>query len=521
MRALRAAREIRPAAKPIEATSRDERAFVDDLPFDTDEDMKDLAAVALLNGVRFNDLRGHGPNEVDSLAEVHGDANHQADHCLRSSAEDEPSGTESALRACRAFITERVRDALAGLDANGIPDAANRVPLAVDLSLRGGVEAPLPRYYVRMGEALHAVQDGFTHTYRNEDRTQVTVVLNYVDVVEKTHDTQRDGPPHSRELDRCDVDDAMRVRNVTLAVQASFDLLVVTLAEGKTVEEKMMEVDAVLDRYFTYRPGCTAANGWCDAPEAQLDEKSGCGCATPGMTSGGLGLAGLVALASVAAVARRRRRVIAGIGAGLLALACPSIARADDEPAPEAPAEARPAEAPPAEVHEAAHEAAREAVKEEEHQTLIGLYAAGAASISNPAGAAMAGLRLRLGDHWALGADGEWNGWYGVHSGRLRTGSVNIYGSIIARFPLRFEVVNLRSTLQLGTAIQVVDLYGAPSGSTGLFVGFNPLGVEWKLSKAIYAIFYPLGIALPVTQLTGAPFAYPQYRSTLGLELSF
>ena len=30
-----------------------------------------------------------------------------------------------------------------------------------------------------------------------------------------------------------------------------------------------------------------------------------------------------------------------------------------------------------------------------------------------------------------------------------------------------------------------------------------------------------LGIARPLTQLSGAPVSYPQYRSTLGLEVSF
>jgi hypothetical protein len=133
----------------------------------------------------------------------------------------------------------------------------------------------------------------------------------------------------------------------------------------------------------------------------------------------------------------------------------------------------------------------------------------------------MAGLRLRLGDRWALGLDGEWNGWYGINSGRMRTGAINVYASVIVRFPLQYESLNLRSTLQAGTATQVVDLFGAPSGTTGLFVGFNPLGVEYKLSGTFYAILYPLGIALPVTQLSGAPFSYPQYRSTLGLEVSF
>jgi hypothetical protein len=42
-----------------------------------------------------------------------------------------------------------------------------------------------------------------------------------------------------------------------------------------------------------------------------------------------------------------------------------------------------------------------------------------------------------------------------------------------------------------------------------------------KAMPALYVIWDALGIALPVPQLKGAPFAYPQYRTALGLELAF
>ena len=45
--------------------------------------------------------------------------------------------------------------------------------------------------------------------------------------------------------------------------------------------------------------------------------------------------------------------------------------------------------------------------------------------------------------------------------------------------------------------------------------------VEWKVSSALYVIFDALGIAVPVPQLKGAPFAYPQYRTAIGIELAF
>src|ERR1019366_2569918 len=99
-----------------------------------------------------------------------------------------------------------------------------------------------------------------------------------------------------------------------------------------------------------------------------------------------------------------------------------------------------------------------------------------------------------------------------------RAGVVNIYGTAILRLPLAYENFNLRSQVSLGTSYLVSNLYGAPSGSIGLFGGLSFLGLEWKLSRAFYAIINPLGVVVPVPQLKGVPLFYPQYRFTLGLE---
>jgi hypothetical protein len=533
MEALRAARIERPAARPLAAVTRDDDAFIDDLPFDIDGDMRDLGAAALLTGVRFNDLKGRGPNEVDQLAQIHGDPGTQHEHCLRAPTADQPSGSETALRDCRAFIRDKIRDALGGLDGAGNPDVAARITMKVDLSLRGGVDAPLPRYYARMGEALHAVQDGFTHTYRAGDRTKVTVVLNYIELVGKDLVPARDGPGHSSELDRCDNPDDLRALNRTLAVQSSFELLRVSLDTALSTSQKMAAVEVILDKYFSYQAGCDESNGWCNAPETQYADSEGCGCSVVGGGQGGSWWLLVAGLPVALAFARRWKRsgkrrtakdVAAILGVLALTFALPprvALAQSTDPAAP--PATDAPA-APPSEpaYHALTPEEAKAAQKEEaHHESAFGIYAAGAGSISSPGVAGMFGLRLRLNKNWVIGLDGEMNGWYGVHSGEMRTGSANIYGSIIVRFPLRFEQVNLRSTLQLGTAIQMVELFGVPKGSVGIFAGLNPLGIEWKLSGHLYAILYPIGIALPVTQLKGAPFSYPQYRTTLGLELSF
>ena len=79
-----------------------------------------------------------------------------------------------ALLECRAFISERIAQALEGLDATGTPDLAQRTSLSIYLSLRHRVDALLPTYYVRVGQAIHAVEDSFTHTYRTPDGMQIT-----------------------------------------------------------------------------------------------------------------------------------------------------------------------------------------------------------------------------------------------------------------------------------------------------------------------------------------------------------
>ena len=98
-------------------------------------------------------------------------------------------------------------------------------------------------------------------------------------------------------------------------------------------------------------------------------------------------------------------------------------------------------------------------------------------------------------------------------------GVVNVYGAAILRFPLAYESFNLRATVNLGASYLLMDLFGAPAGSLGIYAGVSPAGLEWKLSRAFILIINPLCIALPVPQLRGVPLTYPQYRMSIGLEV--
>jgi hypothetical protein len=118
--ALRAVRLELASAAPLPA-DRNERALIDDLEFTPANDMTDLGGATLLVGVRDNDLKGRDSMALSQLALVHGDPSAQREHCLRSSHEEEPDGSATAVVDCRAFIVERIGEALAGLDATSTP----------------------------------------------------------------------------------------------------------------------------------------------------------------------------------------------------------------------------------------------------------------------------------------------------------------------------------------------------------------------------------------------------------------
>jgi MYXO-CTERM domain-containing protein len=538
-----ALRDVRSEQPELDAITPDEneQALVDDLQFSPDDDMLDLAAVTLLLGVRDNDLKGRGADELDELSQVHGNPDAQDEHCLRSVEQDEPSGSQEAIAACRAFIEKRIEDALAGLDEDGWPDAAKRIDLPIHLAIRGDIDASLPLFYVRMGQALHTLQDGFSHTYRTSDGERVTVALNWLDLVDKSLDEARDGPGHLSDLDSCDDADELRRTRRELATRASTEVLREALTAG-TRDERMARVRLVLDRYIAYEPGCSFENAWCDAPESSYDAST-CACESAGIPGSRGALIGLALLALVAGVRSRRRAPFAAAAIALCAL--PGIAMAQ-EPPPEQKTEVIPSsdpEKPPITATQTSDgekttttvvvpkEQDAEAppppnivpVKEpgppEPNAIAFGGAVTLSGSVDKPGFAGGVGARLRLHKHWAIGLDAEWNPWISLTGGEpVRSGAANIYASGFLRFPLLYEQFNLRTQLSLGTSVLLSDLYGAPKGSAGLFVGANFLGLEFKASDYFYLIINPLGVAIPIPQLEGVPFLYPQYRLQLGLE---
>ena len=141
------------------------------------------------------------------------------------------------------------------------------------------------------------------------------------------------------------------------------------------------------------------------------------------------------------------------------------------------------------------------------------------ASIDKTALAVQIGARFKATNHWTFGLDGEWNPWITLNGYRFGSGVFNLYGTAILRFPLTYENFNLRATVNLGASYLLMSLYGAPSGSLGVYAGVSPAGLEWKLSRTFILVVNPLNIALPVPQLRGVPLTYPQYRFSIGFEI--
>jgi len=500
--ALREVRLELATAAPL-PTDANEQALVGDLQFSPSADMTDLGGVSLLLGVRDNDLKGRSSTDLTELALVQGDPNAQEEHCLRNLDDKEPGGTQSAWLSCRSFIHQRVVQALDGLDAAGAPDPSQRMPLTVYLALRHGVNASLPIYYVRMGQALHAVQDSFTHSYRTPDAMRVTVLLDWIDASDGTLVESRDGPPHSTQMDRCDDPDPLRTRRRQLATAASAALLRATLDPALRRDQKIARVEEALDRYLGYAPGCTYQNHWCDAPEHALGNVSLFGCGSAG--------AGWACAIGIAALLLRRRGRRAGrqtraSAAALLialSLAAPALGAESDEHGPPPPLTQPVVEPGPSDPTRI---------------TWGGSLAAGGA-LDNGALAFALGARLRAAKSWSFGLDAEWNPWLAYNGTLVRGGVFNFYGTAMFRVPLAYERFNLRIAASLGLSRLLINLYGAPVGSTGVYFAFNPLALEWKISRLFYLVTTPLGFAMAAPQLRGVPLVYSQYRTTVALEM--
>jgi hypothetical protein len=511
-----------PDATAAIRTSRDDEALIADVPFDLPDDLQELGLVTLLLGIRENDIADLAATSLSNLAVVNSDSKAQRQHCLRTSNEDEPDGSQQALEECQDFIRETLASAVDVLGDDGLPDPKIRDELEVTLAVRGKVKVQVPAFQLRAAHAIHALQDSFTHSFRNpDDPTKIRVILNFSEYAENTLDEAVDGPPHLADLDRCDDADALRTQRHRLAIEASAEALR-ALLDPPNREAKLRAINDVVTKYTSFDSGsdCTFDNEWCAAPEREYDAAA-CACRAAGAAPGGVGAGwpfpSLLALLGIGARVRRRRevprrrwhRAIGGLSLGLLAFAgSPRAAHAQDRETGgiTAPIDAL-----------AGNSSAAVPGHKDTAGAFFGRVALGA-SYDKPGFSGGLGLRYQLSQSFMIGFDGEWNPWLAITPGKLRTGAANGYFSLIRRFQLRYEAVNVRTTLSLGGSYLLFDLVGARKGSFGPYFGLSLLGIEWKMARGFYLTIDPTNFSFPVPHVTGVPFGYWQYRFLLGLE---
>jgi hypothetical protein len=504
----RAAQAALPETTAPLASSGDDDALIADVPFSVPKSLRSIGPVTLLLGIRDNDVKEHGPTDLKNLTPAASQAGIQAEHCLREKEHDGPNGSREAVEACRAFIRDSLLGALDGLDANGRVDPSKRETLKVSLAIRHEIDVSVPLFFLRAGRGLHALQDSFTHTFRNpEDPGKIRVVLNFIEYTQDTLNEAVDGPPHASELDVCDDPDPLRAERRALAGEASGVALVALLDPALSRPAKEQAIDAMLDEYVAYdtKAKCSIDNNWCEAPERAYGSPTlGCQAAF-GALPNGTGWA-LALLLGAGLLVRRKPRAALLVPLALCAFV--SEARADDK-------NSGPIDGPAAALSGTSDAAVPGKV--DKGGAFFGRVAAGA-SYDNSAFSTGLGVRYQLNENWMLGFDGEWNPYVATSPTKVRSGSANAYFSLIRRFQLRYASVNIRSSVAAGASMLLFDLVGADKYSKGPFFGISFLGVEWKMARGFYLTVDPTYIAIPIPSLPGVPFMYAQYRFLVGIE---
>lgn len=441
------------------APTSDELRLINNLPFQVPAGSGPWT-VALIIGVRSNDLHGVAPTDFPEFAAAQLAEDAQEEHCLRTAAEDFVRGDVDALGHCDSFVQGRAALALGPLEHVDL-FATERVRLALRYQ---DTELELSRFAYRVGQAMHAIQDSYTHTLRAPGAGPVLHVFNFVDpALRHDYAAHRDGFGHVSKLDGCEPDDPLERERVERAIAASAALLAALGAEDVPRETRLLSVADVLAPVVKYEPGCTPENDWCDAALTEGTQPSSCST-SPGLAVA-LSLLGLV----------RRRRALA-----LLAVLFALPARAAD----------------------------------------VSGYLGVGASIDRAALNVDLGVRLAVHPRVTLGLDVEFNPWFNVLSASVAPGVINAYASGSWRW-LDTGTVTLRSTLKAGTSVLLFDVVGAQAGSVGVFVGASLLGVSLQLKPGLQLVLDPLEVDLAVPSLKGVPFAMRQYRLSIGLEQRF
>jgi hypothetical protein len=228
-------------------------------PEEVDE-VKRFILVSLIVGVRSPDTDGHSVMNLQNLRKLHSDpsAEGQYAHSLRAPDDDYAEGDAAAVDGTRELILSLMAEAQR---YKALPPGEQMIKAKVYFDFYGRIDVEVwaPLYFV--GKAAHALQDTFSHTIRSDedDLRKIVHVLNYIDAITDNFDEDRDGLAHSDSMDHCLSEDAADLFDS--AVEATTDLFF-------AMREKFSGRDPdailhVLDKWVTYKPGCTQDNQFC------------------------------------------------------------------------------------------------------------------------------------------------------------------------------------------------------------------------------------------------------------------
>ncbi|MBX3273246.1 MAG: hypothetical protein KF729_23480 [Sandaracinaceae bacterium] len=263
-----------------------------------------LVLTTAVLGVRSPDLGELGLVHIHNLREIHLLDERQVNHFLRRNDQDGDEGGAAAIADGRAHILALIEASARAYDADPRARLLSEITVYVERYGQVGIDVWRPLFL--LAQALHALQDSFTHTYRSDDARRILVIQNYVEAVTPRHDEARDGPRHSDTLDDCRLPEVAPL--AAAATQASTEL--VGAVQRYWLDRDLAPVEAALDRWTSVDPDCGAASDYCGsrwpalARTAETGPLLGCAAASGGRSPRAPFAA--LSLACSALAARRR-----------------------------------------------------------------------------------------------------------------------------------------------------------------------------------------------------------------------
>ena len=438
--------------------------------------------VSLFIGVRSLDTEGHAVTNLSSLRQIHADPDPKGQyaHALRGAEDDAESGDRAAVEGTRTALREAIISVIES-QAKPLDQQVINAQLYFDFYGLVEIEVWEPAYLV--GRGLHTLQDSFAHTIRSDDLRRIRHVLNYVDAIAGALDEEVDGVAHSVAMDRCDGESAEIAR---MAQQASGDYI---LAVNEVIRGRSTEpIEALLELWVTYEPGCTYQNEYCDSKWRSLahqeptgpylEEFIGCQESRDQQGSPLLMVISLLGL-----LMSLRRRVVPSLFCVLLSLMVGSTDLG-----------------------------AEPFVRAEFHGSILSDSPNKSVLASSLGYGLSAGIQR---DNWQIFGHIEHNRWHSSElDDRLNQGALNaaVGGAYL------FAKGKARTSLMLGPSALLFDTVFHSAGTIGYFVDLRPIELSWAPFDwgRLYLTPFNFTYVSPVTSEPSIRMVL--YRTIFGLE---